>query len=102
LNAAVSAGAISREYAQNLLDQDVNRYDANRNYPMEAMNIRLAALGGTQVPTTSTTKTPTSGNWLTGALGGALSGAAAGSTIPGIGTFAGAIGGGLLGGLGGY
>lgn len=93
LNAAVTAGAISREYAQNLLDQDAARYDANRNYPMEAMNIRLAALGGTQVPTTSTTKTPTSGNWLTGAAGGALAGASMGPW--------GMLGGGILGGIAG-
>jgi hypothetical protein len=53
----------------------------------------LAALGGTQVPTTSTQKTPTSGNWLTGAAGGALAGASMGPW--------GMLGGGILGGIAG-
>lgn len=40
------------------------------------------------------------GDVLTGALGGAGTGAAIGSIVPGLGTAVGAIGGGLLGGLG--
>ena len=40
------------------------------------------------------------GSRMAGAAGGALSGAALGSAVPGIGTAAGAIGGGLLGLLG--
>ena len=100
LQSALAAGQINQDQAQALLAQDAARYDANRNYPLEQLNIRLAALGGTQVPTSSTTTRPTSGNFLTGALGGAMTGAQIGSMIPGVGTAIGAIGGGLLGGLG--
>lgn len=99
LQAALSAGQINQDQAQALLAQDAARYDANRNYPLEQMNIRLAALGGTQVPTSTTQTRPTNGNFLTGALGGAMTGAQIGSMIPGVGTAIGAIGGGLLGGL---
>ena len=63
------------------------------NIPAQQLNLMLAALGGTQVPTTSTQKTPTSGNWLTGAAGGALAGASMGPW--------GMLGGGILGGIAG-
>lgn len=91
LQSALAAGQINQDQAQALLAQDAARYDAMRNYPLEQLNINLAALGGTQVPTSTTTTRPTSGNWLTGAAGGALAGAPMG--IPGM------IAGGLLGGL---
>lgn len=91
LQAALAAGQLNQDQAQALLAQDAARYDANRNYPLEQMNIRLAALGGTQVPTSSTTTRPTTGNFLTGAAGGALAGMPFGPI--------GIIGGGLLGGL---
>lgn len=99
LQAALSAGQINQDQAQALLAQDAARYDAMRNYPLEQLNIRLAPLGSMQVPTSSTQTRPTSGNFLTGALGGAMTGAQVGSMIPGVGTAVGAIGGGLLGGL---
>lgn len=91
LQAALSAGQINQDQAQALLAQDAARYDANRNYPLEQLNIKLAALGGTQVPTSSTTTRPTTGNWLTGAAGGALAGMQFGPW--------GAAAGGILGGL---
>lgn len=93
LQSAVAAGQINQEQAQQLLDQNVNRYDATANIPAQQLNIMLSALGGTQVPTTSTQKTPTSGNWLTGAAGGALAGASMGPW--------GMLGGGILGGIAG-
>lgn len=103
IQSALAAGQINQAQAQALLDQEKAQYDAVRNMPLEQLNIRLAGLGGVQVPTstTQTSTTPTSGNFLTGALGGALSGAQLGSMlpIPG-GTFIGAAAGGLLGGLG--
>jgi hypothetical protein len=89
----VAAGQINQEQAQQLLNQNVSRYDAMSNIPANQLNLMLAALGGTQVPTTSTQKTPTSGNWLTGAAGGALAGASMGPW--------GALAGGLLGGIAG-
>lgn len=93
LQAAMAAGQMNQDQAQALLAQDAARYDANRNYPLEQMNVRLAALGGTQVPTSSTTTRPTSGNFLTGAAGGALAGMQFGPW--------GALAGGILGGLAG-
>jgi len=90
---ALAAGQINQDYAQQLLNQDIARYDAMSNIPANQLNIMLAALGGTQVPTSTTQKTPTSGNWLTGAAGGALAGLPFGPL--------GVIGGGLLGGIAG-
>jgi hypothetical protein len=99
LQAAMSAGQINQAQAQALIDQTVSQYDAMRNVPLEQLNIRLAALGGTQVPisSTQTSRTPTTGNPFVGGLGGAMSGAQLGSMFGPIGTGIGAIGGGLLG-----
>jgi hypothetical protein len=99
IQSALSAGALNQAQAQALLDQAENQYNAMRNVPLEQLNIRLAALGGTQVPTSSTqtSRTPTSGNPFIGGLGGAMSGAQLGSMFGPIGTGIGAIGGGLLG-----
>lgn len=90
---AIAAGQINQEQAQQLLNQDITRYDAMSNIPANQLNMLLAALSGTQVPTSTTQKTPTSGNWLTGAAGGAMAGIPFG--FPGI------IAGGLLGGIAG-
>jgi hypothetical protein len=100
IQAALAAGQINQAQAQALLDQQRSQYDALRNMPLEQLNIKLAALGGVQVPTstTQTSNTPTSGNSLVGAAGGALSGAATGSAFGPIGTGVGAV----VGGLGGY
>ena len=99
IQSALSAGQINQAQAQAMLDQAENQYNAMRNVPLEQLNIRLAALGGTQVPTSSTqtSRTPTSGNPFVGGLGGAMSGAQLGSMFGPIGTGIGAIGGGLLG-----
>lgn len=103
IQSALAAGQINQAQAQALLNQQQQQYDAMRNVPLEQLNIKLAGLGGVQVPTSTsqTSTTPTSGNFLTGALGGALTGAQIGSAIPIIGPALGAIGGGLLGGLSG-
>lgn len=90
---ALAAGQINQDQAQALLNQDVTRFDAMANIPASQLNLLLSALSGTQVPTTSTQKTPTSGNFLTGAAGGALAG------LP-FGPF-GVMAGGLLGGIAG-
>jgi hypothetical protein len=91
---ALAAGQINQDYAQQLLNQNASQYDAMANIPANQLNYLLAALSGSQVPTTTTQKTPTSGNWLTGAAGGAMAGFGA-FGLPG------AIGGGLLGGIAG-
>lgn len=80
LNSALGAGQINQQQAQAYLDQAQNQYNAMRNVPTEQLNLYLAALGGTQVPTSSTTKTPTTGNTFGQVLGGI------GSVIGGLGT----------------
>lgn len=71
LQSAMAAAGIQQQHQQDVLDQNEAQYNAMRNYPLEQLNIRLAALGGTQVPTSSSTTQPTTGNpWLT-ALGAA-------------------------------
>jgi hypothetical protein len=99
IQSALAAGQINQTQAQAMLDQAENQYNAMRNVPLEQLNIRLAALGGTQVPTSSTqtSRTPTTGSPFAGALGGALSGAQLGSMFGPIGTGIGAIGGGIFG-----
>jgi len=80
LNSALAAGQINQQQAQALLDQSQSQYNAMRQVPTEQLNLMLSALGGTQVPTTSTTKQPTTGNGFLSALGGV------GSVISGLGT----------------
>ena len=101
IQSALSAGQLNQAQAQALLDQAENQYNVMRNVPLEQLNIRLAALGGTQVPmsSTQTSRQPTSGSPFVGALGGAMSGAQLGSMFGPIGTGIGAIGGGLFGAL---
>jgi hypothetical protein len=100
LQAALAGGGMLQANNQGKLNQQIGRYDAIRNYPMQIWNTKLSALSGTQLPTMQTQTTPTSGNWLAGGLGGALTGASlfgaggalAGTLSPGIGTL---LGGGL-------
>lgn len=93
LQAALGAGELNQQQEQALLNQQQQQYNAIRNYPQEQLNILLAALGGSQIPTSTSTTTPTTGNWLTGAAGGALAGMSLGPW--------GALAGGLLGGIAG-
>jgi hypothetical protein len=80
LNSALAAGQINQSQAQSYLDQAQNQYNAMRQVPTDQLNLYLAALSGTQVPTSSTTKQPTTGNSFGQALGGI------GSIIGGLGT----------------
>lgn len=67
LQSSLAAGQMQQAQDQARLDQREDRYNAQRNYPLEQLNILLAALGGTQVPTSSSTTQPTTGNpWLQG------------------------------------
>lgn len=84
LQSALAAGQINQQQAQQLLQQTANQYDSMRGVPSEQLNMLLSALGGTQVPTSSTTKTPTTGNWLTGLIGAGLSLLPYGSQVGGL------------------
>lgn len=107
LAALEGVGGQQQQLDQANLDQNYARFLEQWNYPMQQLQTRLAALGGTPYGgTTVSTMPQAGGNPAMGALGGAMSGAASGaamgSVIPGIGTAVGAIAGGLLGGAGGY
>ena len=65
-------GAARQDLAQKQLDEAYARFQEQRNYPVEALNLRLAALGATpygKETTSTTTGGPTSSPIL-GALGG--------------------------------
>lgn len=107
---AMSAGGMNQQYQQSLLNQQQQQYNDMRNYPLEIMNTRIAALSGTQVPQTTTGTTSGGGglaSGIMGGLGGALTGASmfgAGGALAGLGgvTAGGGAGiGALLGLLGG-
>lgn len=83
--AALQAGGMSQVQEQANLDADRARYDAMRNYPLEQLNIRLAALGMTPYGSTTSQTTPTTGSpFLTG-LGTAATLASFLPMIPGFG-----------------
>lgn len=101
LQSALAAGQINQAQAQALLTQQQQQYDAMRNVPLEQLNIKLAGLGGVQVPMSSsqTSTTPTTGSTAGSVLGGALSGLSTGASLFGAGgALAGA--GGITGGMG--
>lgn len=81
LQSALAGGQINQAQAQALLDQQKAQYDAERNYPLEQLNIKLAGLGGVQVPTSTTQKTPTTGSDLGSALGSAATIASSAATL---------------------
>jgi hypothetical protein len=79
LQSALAAGQITQDQANALLAQQQSQYDAMRQVPTEQLNMMLSALGGTQVPTTSKSSQPTTGNTFGSFLGGL------GSIIGGLG-----------------
>ena len=82
--AALQAGGMNQMQDQANLDADRARYDAMRNYPLEQLNIRLAALGMTPYGSTTSQTTPTTGSpFLTG-LGTAATLASFLPMIPGL------------------
>lgn len=100
------AGLGSQQQAlqQAQLQDQYRRWQEAQQYPLQMLALRQAAIpsgvvGQTQ---TATTSGGTSASPFLSGLGGALSGAQLGSLIPGLGTGLGAIGGGLLGLLGGW
>lgn len=77
-------GEARQQLSQRQLDEAYARFMEERNYPVEALNLRLAALGATPYgrETTSTTTGGPSGSPVLGALGGA------GSFLSGLAAFA--------------
>lgn len=106
LQGAMTGANMQQQYRQDLLNQQMNQYNAMRNYPIEIMNTRIAALSGTQVPQTTYGNTSGGGglaSGLMGGLGGALAGASlfgTGGALAGLGGITGAGGAGIGAGLG--
>lgn len=79
-----AVGEARQQLAQRQLDEAYARFQEERNYPVEALNLRLAALGATPYgkETTSTTTGAPTGSPILGALG------AGGSFLSGLAAFA--------------
>ncbi|HEY4250647.1 MAG TPA: hypothetical protein VGM87_05590 [Roseomonas sp.] len=93
-------GQEQQQLGQANLDQNYQQFLDQWNYPLQQLQTRLGALGGTPYGGTSSTTMPVAGkDPAMGALGGAASGAAAGSMFGPWGTAIGAVGGALYGGL---
>jgi len=91
-------GQASEAYQQAALQDAIQRFNFQQQAPYSSLQSFLSAAYG--APMGQQTVQPTYSNPLAGILGGALTGAKLGSAVPGLGTTAGAIGGGLLGLLG--
>lgn len=102
IQSVLSAGQGQQAWNQQAIDDAVAKWTAERNYPLEQLNIRMGAVTSSPTPmsstSTSTSLTPTSTNYGMSALGGAMAGANLGSSLFG-GSTAGTIGTSLLGGL---
>ena len=99
------AGSTVDQYNQNLINNDINKWNYIQNKDFNYLKDYLGVLNGAQGGSMTQTIPNQSGGFggaATGALGGALAGAQMGSIIPGIGTGIGALGGALIGGLGGW
>jgi len=79
-----AVGEARQQLAQRQLDEAYARFQEERNYPVEALNLRLAALGATPYgrETTSTTTGGPTGSNLAAGVG------AAGSFLSGLAAFA--------------
>lgn len=96
VQAALGAGNQYQMQDQAALDADRLRYEELKNYPLQQLDIRLAALGMTPYGSTSTQTNPTSTNYGMLGIGGALAGAQLAGTL-GYGAGYGALGGAALG-----
>jgi hypothetical protein len=98
--AALSEAGVGREnYAQDIINAAIDRYNYQAGQPLTALqNYGALVQGNYGMSGTSTQAQKNKSNPLGGMAGGALTGASIGTTIsPGWGTAIGAIGGGLLG-----
>jgi len=94
------AGAQQQAQQQAGLTDQYQRWLQQQQYPLQQLQIRLAALQGVPYMPTAGKAKEAGGNILGGVLGGAASGAGMGTAImPGWGTAIGAVAGGLLGGV---
>lgn len=112
INALLQSGQLQDQYAQALLQDEVNRWNFNQNRDLQKLQNYMALIGGQQYGSTEKATTPTTstnpllmglggaatGAMAGGALGSALSGAGLGSSLGPYGALAGAALG-LLGGL---
>lgn len=99
LQAALGAGNQYQMQDQAALDADRLRYEELKNYPLQQLDIRMAALGMTPYGSTTTQTQPTSTNYGMLGIGGALAGAQLAGTL-GYSSGIGAGLGGLVGLLG--
>lgn len=99
--ALLGVGDIQRQYQQDLLNQSMQDYYDQVNYPVSQLDMLgrglTTAMTGSQ-SSLATGPNPYRPNPTAGALGGALAGAGAGATLGPWG----ALGGAVVGGLGGY
>lgn len=89
---AMTGANMQQQQQQNLLNQQMNQYNAMRNYPMEIFNARLAALSGSQIQP-STTQTMSGGGGLASGIMGGIGGALAGGSLFGTGGALAGVGG---------
>lgn len=114
INNLLTYGSLGQQTDQSALDKMYNLWQFQSQYPLQAQQVynqtvssaphNTSSTGSSSGSTSSIGWAPqqqTSSNPLMGGLGGAMAGAQLGNIIPGIGTGIGAIGGGMLGLLGG-
>ena len=92
----MQAGALTEDQAQRLIDAERARFDFYQQAPGQALQNYANIVYGSPAFSTQATQGPERSR-AAGVLGGAMTGAAMGSVVPGIGTLAG----GIMGGLGG-
>lgn len=100
LNNLLTAGNQLQDQDQLGRDFAYQEWLNQRNFPIDLLNLRFSSVNNTPYKSPTASSSPINRNRVGGFLGGAATGAMAGSFIPGIGTVAGAIGGGLLGAFG--
>jgi len=108
LNALNSAGQQLQGQSQNMMDANQDLYDYYANLPYTNLSNFMNTVNSLSHGSSSSATGPgparpsKTATALGGAATGAMTGAEVGSAFPGIGTAAGAIGGGLIGLIGGY
>jgi len=112
INNLLTYGNLGQTTAQGALDKLYNLWQFQSQYPLQAQQVYNQTVSSAPHDTSSSGSSSTSSigwapqqqtssNPLMGGLGGAMAGAQLGNMFPGIGTGIGALGGGMLGLLGG-
>jgi hypothetical protein len=112
INNLLTYGNLGQTTAQGALDKLYNLWQFQSQYPLQAQQVYNQTVSSAPHDTSSSGSSSTSSigwapqqqtssNPLMGGLGGAMAGAQLGKMFPGIGTGIGALGGGMLGLLGG-